>query len=558
MLYEMLVVALSGFDRYGAPTEYTRRRISVAHRMVKDYGIPYLVLSGGKRGAADFNKDIDDERQKVTEADLAYRYILSNFRIPHWVTILLDRKSNETIGNVIIPVEAFARPLSLTRILCVTSTFHAPRVQRFYSALCPSFSAAVIPVDYEEYNLDAAARGTHFVDKICTDNPDPEKAFEMLKAEQQRNFPLPADRDYDEFRDLHRIVEATRQDKQSNYDELTPIVETINSPQVDSWRKRWRTAERSEARIDVYDAFTKWVYFKDDPQKRAKAELWNNKLLHLRGAVSEAIELLDEIGTVIPATLTPEAAQIVLHEVPARFWFITRNFHGFRRATHDKPGFRRAVAVSLYWLTQRHQPLTIYFDYPARGERVKDYIVPLAEIKNASREVPKPAVGRAARALTKDQLLLVIENAPLVAVDVIVVDPHDKVLLGKRRNAPAKNSWFVPGGRIYKGESVADAFRRICRDELGIENAELEHGTFLGYFTHHYEDENFLNVEGVDTDYIVLAIEYSLEELPEGLSAAMYGQHELCDWVTRDELLARDDVHENTKRFFRGTRPNSA
>ncbi len=49
--------------------------------------------------------------------------------------------------------------------------------------------------------------------------------------------------------------------------------------------------------------------------------------------------------------------------------------------------------------------------------------------------------------ITDDQLLEVIKNAPLVSIDIIVKNKDGKILLGFRNNEPAKNTWFIPGGR---------------------------------------------------------------------------------------------------------------
>ena len=65
--------------------------------------------------------------------------------------------------------------------------------------------------------------------------------------------------------------------------------------------------------------------------------------------------------------------------------------------------------------------------------------------------------------LDKDTFSTVIENAPLISIDLVVKNSEDKILLGQRVNKPAKNSWFVPGGRIYKDESIEQAFQRITK-----------------------------------------------------------------------------------------------
>lgn len=71
--------------------------------------------------------------------------------------------------------------------------------------------------------------------------------------------------------------------------------------------------------------------------------------------------------------------------------------------------------------------------------------------------------------ITNDELLEVIKNAPLVSVDIIAKNKEGKILLGLRKNEPAINTWFIPGGHIRKNEGLDSAFRRIVKDELGLD-----------------------------------------------------------------------------------------
>jgi colanic acid biosynthesis protein WcaH len=72
---------------------------------------------------------------------------------------------------------------------------------------------------------------------------------------------------------------------------------------------------------------------------------------------------------------------------------------------------------------------------------------------------------------------------PELCVEVIL-DTDEGVLLAKRTNKPARGEWFWPGGRLYKGEKLESAARRVAREELGIE-VEIEER--LGVYTHLWE-----------------------------------------------------------------------
>ena len=63
--------------------------------------------------------------------------------------------------------------------------------------------------------------------------------------------------------------------------------------------------------------------------------------------------------------------------------------------------------------------------------------------------------------LSKKEFLEVITRTPLVSIDLVIRDPKNRILLGFRTNEPAKNKWFVPGGRIKKGENIEEAFKRV-------------------------------------------------------------------------------------------------
>ncbi|MGD9898681.1 MAG: NUDIX hydrolase [Calditrichaceae bacterium] len=49
-----------------------------------------------------------------------------------------------------------------------------------------------------------------------------------------------------------------------------------------------------------------------------------------------------------------------------------------------------------------------------------------------------------------------------------VVFRDDRVLLVKRAQAPARNQWAIPGGKILAGENMRDAVQREIFEETGI------------------------------------------------------------------------------------------
>ena len=66
----------------------------------------------------------------------------------------------------------------------------------------------------------------------------------------------------------------------------------------------------------------------------------------------------------------------------------------------------------------------------------------------------------------------------------IVLENDDEVLVAKRANEPAKGEWFWPGGRVYKGESLDQAARRVANEELDIDVTLVRK---LGVYSHFWE-----------------------------------------------------------------------
>lgn len=145
--------------------------------------------------------------------------------------------------------------------------------------------------------------------------------------------------------------------------------------------------------------------------------------------------------------------------------------------------------------------------------------------------------------LPAEDFMHVIKHAPLVSIDLIVEDGAGRFLLGLRNNAPAKGYWFVPGGRVYKNERMAEALPRISAAELGT-SFVLENCRFLGLYEHFYEDNAFSQEFG--THYIVSAFSLkmeSLDSLPDQ-------QHSDYRWLLPDEILSDPKVHSHTKDYF--------
>lgn len=146
--------------------------------------------------------------------------------------------------------------------------------------------------------------------------------------------------------------------------------------------------------------------------------------------------------------------------------------------------------------------------------------------------------------LDKNKFKFIVANTPLISIDLIIKNEWNQFLLGLRKNRPAQESWFVPGGRVLKGESLDKAFERLTAAEIGNAFA-LQKAEFRGVFQHFYDDS--VMSKTISTHYVVLAYELSVKlsdlNLPEE-------QHSDYKWFKTLDILEDDCVHKHTKWYF--------
>jgi colanic acid biosynthesis protein WcaH len=136
----------------------------------------------------------------------------------------------------------------------------------------------------------------------------------------------------------------------------------------------------------------------------------------------------------------------------------------------------------------------------------------------------------------------IVELTPLISIDLIVRNRDGNILLGERLNKPAQGFWFVPGGRVLKGEALEVAFARLIKAEL---NSALISSSFKGVYQHFYDDN--VSGESFGTHYIVLAYEILLDC---DLGSLPTEQHSNYKWFEEDKLLQDKNVHLHSKWYF--------
>lgn len=104
-----------------------------------------------------------------------------------------------------------------------------------------------------------------------------------------------------------------------------------------------------------------------------------------------------------------------------------------------------------------------------------------------------------------------LDRMPQVCVEVVLVEDGRTVLV-RRTTPPVEGEYFWPGSRLYKGERLEEAARRVAREELGV---EVDLGDRLGVYAHMWDTAS---VEGLDSRHTVNVVyrvhptgEYAIE-----------------------------------------------
>lgn len=145
--------------------------------------------------------------------------------------------------------------------------------------------------------------------------------------------------------------------------------------------------------------------------------------------------------------------------------------------------------------------------------------------------------------LKTEKYLDIIKHTTLTAVDLILIKDN-RVLVGLRKNQPAKNMWFTPGVRTYKYETQNDALKRVAGSELGIK-INPQNKKLLGVYDHTY-NLNFQN-DNFGTHYIVNAYLFKMDSNQE---IKIDPQHEEFKWMTLEEIEYNHSVHIYVKKYL--------
>lgn len=118
---------------------------------------------------------------------------------------------------------------------------------------------------------------------------------------------------------------------------------------------------------------------------------------------------------------------------------------------------------------------------------------------------------------------------PVVGVGAFVFDAQDRVLVIERGKPPSQGLWSVPGGRLERGETLAQAVAREIREETGI---LAEVGPLVGVIERIADDYHF-----VILDYLARPIGGALAAGSDAKAARFVDDAELAALPHTEGLL---------------------
>jgi ADP-ribose pyrophosphatase YjhB (NUDIX family) len=86
--------------------------------------------------------------------------------------------------------------------------------------------------------------------------------------------------------------------------------------------------------------------------------------------------------------------------------------------------------------------------------------------------------------IKKDSYQEAVRQLPIPCVDTFLFNPRNRsYFLVLRKDPPAKGVWWLPGGRLQKGENFFTCSIRKCKEEAGLEVSAVKHlGCFATIF----------------------------------------------------------------------------
>ncbi len=125
---------------------------------------------------------------------------------------------------------------------------------------------------------------------------------------------------------------------------------------------------------------------------------------------------------------------------------------------------------------------------------------------------------------------------PIVCIDAVIVH-NGKFLLCRRTNKPCEGLFWLPGGRVLKGETLKEAVQRKTKEETGLQGKIIcQLGTDETFF-----DDGPFGLPTHTVNFVYLVEVKNLKDLTTD------AQHNELLWVTKTDRNA----HPYLKKFIK-------
>ncbi|MCF7800318.1 NUDIX domain-containing protein [Candidatus Babeliales bacterium] len=141
--------------------------------------------------------------------------------------------------------------------------------------------------------------------------------------------------------------------------------------------------------------------------------------------------------------------------------------------------------------------------------------------------------------IPKEEYEKILKKIPISCIDLIIVNPKKEFLIIKRKNNPAKNKWWIPGGRILKNEIFKDAALRISKKETGLNCNFIK---IMGVVETRFKESAFNNKNGTHTINIIALMESSDKDVKLDEQSLEY------KWIGKIKEL--EDSYPEAKPFL--------
>lgn len=127
----------------------------------------------------------------------------------------------------------------------------------------------------------------------------------------------------------------------------------------------------------------------------------------------------------------------------------------------------------------------------------------------------------------------ILEYMPIPTFDIVVEYGEQGIILVRRKIAPYKDVWALPGLRMYKGEDIDGTLQRIAEKELGLA-IDTSNKVLLGQFVGKFKTEH--DRQDISTGYLI--------KVKDDQEITINQEHFYAHRVTRE-------IPENTGAMYR-------